>query len=149
MGEGERDKRIPRRGDYQSSASFPFPLLFLFLEQLAHQLQAIALVFGKAAEGLHAHRPPIPSRFNIRRCPKKSLPGVDITFGLYYDGCNRIFTGRTTHKENGGHDDELAITDVADSYQWLLDKGADIIFSDNPMLLNKYLKTINKRNLKQ
>lgn len=61
----------------------------------------------------------------------------------------RIWLNSLWAKFNGGHDDELAITDVADSYQWLLDKGADIIFSDNPMLLNKYLKTINKRNLKQ
>lgn len=61
----------------------------------------------------------------------------------------RIWLNSLWAKFNGGHDDELAITNVADSYQWLLDKGADIIFSDNPMLLNKYLKTINKRNLKQ
>ena len=47
---------------------------------------------------------------------------------------------------NAGHDDELALTDFENSYGWLLEKGgADIIFSDNPMLLKKYLESIGRR----
>lgn len=46
---------------------------------------------------------------------------------------------------NAGHDDELALTDPQGSYGWLIDKGANIIFSDNPMLLLSYLKSINRR----
>lgn len=45
---------------------------------------------------------------------------------------------------NAGHDDELALTDFENSYGWLLDKGANIIFSDNPMLLKKYLVHVNR-----
>ncbi|MGN0048959.1 MAG: glycerophosphodiester phosphodiesterase family protein [Bacteroides sp.] len=41
---------------------------------------------------------------------------------------------------NGGHDDELALTDKEASYGWLLSLGADVIFSDHPMLLKKYLE---------
>ena len=36
---------------------------------------------------------------------------------------------------NGGHDDELAMDDPENSYGWLLQKGANIIFSDHPFLL--------------
>lgn len=46
---------------------------------------------------------------------------------------------------NGGHDDELAMDDPANSYGWLLQKGANIIFSDHPFLLDAYLKKIGRR----
>lgn len=46
---------------------------------------------------------------------------------------------------NGGHDDEMATIDHGNSYGWLLEKGANIIFSDNPFLLDKYLKRIKRR----
>lgn len=46
---------------------------------------------------------------------------------------------------NGGHDDELAMTNPDDSYGWLLRKGANIIFSDHPFLLDVYLKKISRR----
>lgn len=46
---------------------------------------------------------------------------------------------------NGGHDDELALTNPDDSYGWLLRKGANIIFSDNPFLLLSYLKSKKRR----
>lgn len=46
---------------------------------------------------------------------------------------------------NGGHDDEMAVTDPDNSYGWLLRKGANIIFSDNPFLLNEYLKKQKRR----
>lgn len=46
---------------------------------------------------------------------------------------------------NGGHDDELAMDDPENSYGWLLKKGANIIFSDHPFLLDAYLKKIGRR----
>lgn len=60
----------------------------------------------------------------------------------------RIWLNSLWAKFNGGHDDELATTDLQDSYKWLLDTGADIIFSDFPMQLNNYLQSINKRTIK-
>lgn len=45
---------------------------------------------------------------------------------------------------NAGHDDELAVTDPDNSYGWLINHGANIIFSDNPILLKKYLIKINR-----
>lgn len=45
---------------------------------------------------------------------------------------------------NAGHDDELAVTDPDNSYGWLIHHGANIIFSDNPILLKKYLIKINR-----
>ena len=49
---------------------------------------------------------------------------------------------------NGGHDDECAFTNIEDAYGWLLQAGADIIFTDNPMLLKKYLEKRGLRNMK-
>ena len=45
---------------------------------------------------------------------------------------------------NAGHDDELAVTDPDNSYGWLINHGANIIFSDNPILLKKYLIKITR-----
>ena len=47
---------------------------------------------------------------------------------------------------NAGHDDELALTDPDAAYGWLLNLGANVIFSDNPMLLKKYLVSIGRRD---
>lgn len=47
---------------------------------------------------------------------------------------------------NAGHDDELALSDPDDAYGWLLDFGANVIFSDNPMLLKDYLTKIGRRD---
>lgn len=49
---------------------------------------------------------------------------------------------------NAGHDDELATFDLETSYGWLLQKGADIIFSDHPMLLKEYLEKKGRRTVK-
>lgn len=46
---------------------------------------------------------------------------------------------------NGGHDDEMALDNPDGSYGWLLDKGANIIFSDNPFLLLDYLTKKGRR----
>lgn len=57
----------------------------------------------------------------------------------------RIWMNSLWETMNAGHDDELAATDPVGSYGWLIDRGADIIFSDNPMLLKKYLHGIGRR----
>lgn len=54
----------------------------------------------------------------------------------------RIWLNSLWDTFNAGHDDELALTDPESSYGWLLNRGANIIFSDNPILLKNYL--INK-----
>lgn len=46
---------------------------------------------------------------------------------------------------NGGRDDEMAEYDLDNSYGWMLEKGANIIFTDRPFLLDSYLKSINRR----
>lgn len=46
---------------------------------------------------------------------------------------------------NGGHDDEMAMDNPENSYGWLLKKGANIIFSDHPFLLDAYLKKMGRR----
>lgn len=45
---------------------------------------------------------------------------------------------------NAGHDEELAITDPEGSYGWLLNQGANIIFSDNPTQLKRYLISVGR-----
>lgn len=49
---------------------------------------------------------------------------------------------------NAGHDDELATFDLEASYGWLLQHGANIIFSDHPLLLKEYLEKTGRRNIK-
>ncbi|HEX7367238.1 MAG TPA: glycerophosphodiester phosphodiesterase family protein [Pelobium sp.] len=41
---------------------------------------------------------------------------------------------------NGGHDDDLAIDNIPDSYGWIINKGATLIQTDRPAYLLKYLK---------
>lgn len=57
----------------------------------------------------------------------------------------RIWYNSLWAEFNGGHDDELAMDDPDNSYGWLLRKGANIIFSDHPFLLDTYLKKIGRR----
>lgn len=57
----------------------------------------------------------------------------------------RIWYNSLWAEFNGGHDDEMAMTDSENSYGWLLRKGANIIFSDHPFLLDAYLKKIGNR----
>lgn len=59
----------------------------------------------------------------------------------------RIWLNSLWAKFNGGHDDELGFTDRDNSYGWLIKTGANIIFTDNPLGLRDYLKSINKRNI--
>ena len=46
---------------------------------------------------------------------------------------------------NGGHDDEKAAKDI-DTYQWYIDNNIDIIQTDRPGLLLKYLRSKNLHN---
>lgn len=57
----------------------------------------------------------------------------------------RIWMNSLWDTFNAGHDDERAVSDPEGSYGWLIDHGADIIFSDSPMLLEKYLTGIGRR----
>ena len=56
----------------------------------------------------------------------------------------RIWFNSLCDTFNAGQDDELAVTDPDNSYGWLINHGANIIFSDNPILLKKYLIKINR-----
>lgn len=56
----------------------------------------------------------------------------------------RIWMNSLWDTFNAGHDDEMAVADADNSYGWLLNQGADIIFTDNPMLLKEYLIKINR-----
>lgn len=56
----------------------------------------------------------------------------------------RIWLNSLWDTFNAGHDDELAVTDLEKSYGWLLKNGGNILFSDNPMLLKKYLISVNR-----
>lgn len=47
---------------------------------------------------------------------------------------------------NAGHDDERSVNHPEDGYGWLLEKGANIIFSDHPFLLDDYLKKLGRRD---
>lgn len=56
----------------------------------------------------------------------------------------RIWMNSLWDTFNAGHDDEMALADPDNSYGWLLEHGANIIFTDNPMLLKEYLVRINR-----
>ena len=47
---------------------------------------------------------------------------------------------------NAGHDDEMSVNNPENGYGYLLDKGANVIFSDHPFLLDAYLKKVGRRN---
>lgn len=55
----------------------------------------------------------------------------------------RIWLNSLWDEMNAGHSDELALTDKEASYGWLIQRGADIIFTDQPMLLLDYLRSKN------
>lgn len=58
----------------------------------------------------------------------------------------RLWLNSLWNTFNAGHDDELALTDPDAAYGWLLDFGANVIFSDNPMLLKNYLTNKGRRD---
>lgn len=58
----------------------------------------------------------------------------------------RIWLNSLWDTFNAGHDDELAGSDPDAAYGWLLHKGADIIFTDHPLQLKRYLESVGKRN---
>lgn len=56
----------------------------------------------------------------------------------------RVWMNSLWDSFNAGHDDELAAKDLTKSYGWLITHGANIIFSDNPLLLKQYLVNIKR-----
>lgn len=57
----------------------------------------------------------------------------------------RIWFNTMWAEFNAGHDDQLAEYDLEESYGWLINKGANILFTDRPFLLSDYLKSKGKR----
>ncbi|MEM8895143.1 MAG: glycerophosphodiester phosphodiesterase family protein [Bacteroidota bacterium] len=47
---------------------------------------------------------------------------------------------------SAGHDDELSISHPEDGWGWLIDFGADLIFTDRPLHLQQYLNNITTTN---
>ena len=58
----------------------------------------------------------------------------------------RILIFSSDPKINAGHNDDLAVHDLENSYKWLLEKGVNIFFTDRPFLLNDYLKKTGRRH---
>lgn len=52
---------------------------------------------------------------------------------------SRIWINSLWSNLNGGHDDDLAISDLSDSYGWILDQSTTMIQTDRPLLLLAYL----------
>ncbi|MCM1451846.1 MAG: glycerophosphodiester phosphodiesterase family protein [Clostridium sp.] len=75
---------------------------------------------------------------------KDDFPVLQRSAEISQKGC-RLWLNSLWGTFNAGHDDELALTEPEGSYGWLLDFGANVIFSDNPMLLKDYLSKIGRR----
>ena len=52
----------------------------------------------------------------------------------------RIWFNAIQDKDCAGHGDKLAVTEPENSFGWLIDKGANIIFTHKPLLLKSYLQ---------
>jgi glycerophosphoryl diester phosphodiesterase len=72
-------------------------------------------------------------------------PMLDRVPEIKKKGIRVWFNALVGKKFNDGHDDELAVTDLENSYGWLLKKGADAIMTDRHFLLLDYLKKNNRR----
>lgn len=81
---------------------------------------------------------------------KYSSPAISVTFpSTDFDVLNRLdeiknkkyrlWLNSLWGSFNANHDDEGAMHDPDQNYGWLLGKGANIIFSDNPVYLKNYL----------
>ncbi|MEO9804089.1 MAG: glycerophosphodiester phosphodiesterase family protein [Reichenbachiella sp.] len=53
---------------------------------------------------------------------------------------SRVWVNSLWGKLNAGHEDDLAISDPESSYGWIVGKGANMIQTDRPSLLLKYLR---------
>jgi glycerophosphoryl diester phosphodiesterase len=53
---------------------------------------------------------------------------------------SRVWNNSLWESQNAGHDDERAVYDLDGSYGWSLSKGINIIQTDRPLLLIKYLE---------
>lgn len=58
---------------------------------------------------------------------------------------SKIWINSLWESLNGGHDDDLAVTDIGNAYGWILDKKATLIQTDRPLLLLAYLNNQNRR----
>ena len=89
----------------------------------------------------HVKTPVIGISFNQEDAPVlKRVPEIKKRgFRIWYNSLWATF--------NGGHDDERSVNEPEEGYGWLLEKEADIIFSDHPFLLEEYLKKKGKRNV--
>jgi glycerophosphoryl diester phosphodiesterase len=58
---------------------------------------------------------------------------------------SRVWINSIWPEQNGGHHDDLALTDPDGSYGWLIRVGANIIQTDRPALLIQYLRDTNRR----
>ena len=57
------------------------------------------------------------------------------------NGGSKVWINSLWASLNGGHDDDLAVTDKENSYGWIIGKGATLIQTDRPLLLMEYLET--------
>jgi len=75
---------------------------------------------------------------------KADAPILDTIPALKEEGY-RIWFNAMWGSFNDDHDDELATENLDKSYGWLLDKGANMIFTGRPLLLKKYLEQKGRR----
>ncbi len=56
----------------------------------------------------------------------------------------RLWINSIWPEQNGGHDDERALTDPEGAYGWLIATGANMIQTDRPQYLLEYLRAANR-----
>ncbi len=76
---------------------------------------------------------------------KKSKSANDELLKKIVTNGSKVWVNSLWASLNGGHDDDLAVTDIDDAYGWILNKKATLIQTDRPLLLLKYLKEQNRR----
>ena len=58
---------------------------------------------------------------------------------------SRVWVNAMWSTLNAGHDDDLAVTDIETSYGWIVNTGANMIQTDRPALLLRYLSSRDLR----
>jgi glycerophosphoryl diester phosphodiesterase len=76
---------------------------------------------------------------------KGDYPILNEIAGLQKGNIRVWFNAILGKQFNAGHDDDLSVTDLENSYGWLIKKGANMIMTDRPFELINYLKTIKRR----
>lgn len=59
---------------------------------------------------------------------------------------DRLWMNTVAEDQCAGHTDKVSLTDPANGWGWAIDKGANIILTDQPKELIDYLQSINRRN---